>query len=285
MSDAQPDMTSRRAFPWWIIPAVLVLGVAGGVAWLFRYQIERLVEPRPTAPPTLAPSAAAGSGANPAGQLYATGFEDEAALQDWELFDDGIISAQGAGGFLTVRVDSVVDAGGYSGLNYTLEDFVLEFDAEKVAGSDNNSFFVVFRLVDGQNYNRFDISSDGWYSLSKVRDGVQTVVSDWMQSGAIQTGGARNRVRVEAVGDTFRFAVNGEPLELCVSYEEGVQPIPIDGGCEGGELAPEWVNGDLPAGKIGLGAQAYTEFVDQQVTPAETAVRFDNVQVMAPPAE
>jgi len=285
MSQQQPthekQLRSPRRFPWWIIPVALVLIVAFSVGWLFRFRIQRLLEPAPTLPPALS-APGDGDTAGTGGLLYQTDFADDEALADWELFDDGVIAAAGEDGQLVVSVNALMDAGGYSGLNYTLDDFVLEVDATKLDGPDNNAIFVVFRMVDGQNYNRFDISSDGYYSISRVRDGVQSVVSDWMPSPAINTGDGTNRLRVEAVGDTFRFAVNGEPLTLCVSYEEGVQPIPTTEECVGGEMVEEWVNDDLPRGKVGLGVQGYTGFDGQQTTPAQATVAFDNVEITAP---
>jgi len=272
--------SQRRRSRWWIIPLVLVLALAAAVVWIFRFRIARVFEAAPTAPPTLAvPSAGEGEVA----VLYETGFDADAEA-DWELFSDGIISAGIEDGRLAVGVNSLVDAGGYSGLNYTFGDFVLEVDATKVAGPDNNAMFVVFRLTDVQNYNRFDISSDGYYSLSKVRDGIQTTVSDWMPAPAILTGDETNRIRVEARGDTFRFAVNGEALPLCISYEEGVRPIPMDGECNGGEMADEWVDASQPQGKIGLGVQGYTGFDGEQTTPAEAAAAFDDLVIAAPKA-
>src|SRR5690606_7790351 len=216
---------SPRRFPWWIIPVALALIVMLAVGWVFRYRIQRLLEPAPTLPPALA-APDDGDTAGTGGLLYQTDFADDEALADWELFDDGVIAAAGEDGQLVGSGNALMDAGGYSGLNYTLDDFVLEVDATKVDERGNNAIFVVFRTVHGQNSNRLDISSDGYYSISRVRDGVQSVVSDWMPSPGINTGDGTNRLRVEAVGDTFRFAVNGEPLTLCVSYEEGVQPIP-----------------------------------------------------------
>lgn len=272
----------RRRSRWWIIPLILVVLLAAAVGWVFRFRIARVFEAAPTAPPTLAVSSS-GSGGEGAGLLYETGF-DEGAEADWELFDDGIISASVEDKRLVVEVDSLVDAGGYSGLNYTFGDFVLEVDATKLAGPDNNAMFVVFRLTDAQNYNRFDISSDGYYSLNKVRDGVQTTVSDWMALPAIRTGDETNRIRVEARGDTFRFAINGEALLLCISYEPGVQPIPMDGECNGGEMDEEWVDANLPQGKIGLGVQGYTGFDGEQTTPAQATAAFDDVVIAAPEA-
>ena len=62
---------------------------------------------------------------------------------------------------------------------------MLDVDATKLDGPDDNGIIVVFRLTDTDNYNRFDISSDGYYTLSIARDGVRLVISDWAASDAI----------------------------------------------------------------------------------------------------
>ncbi len=284
----EPEPERRRVRWWAVLLVVLVLVAVGAVGWVYRYRLAEMFEQPATLPPPppggdVTP-AEGGDGAE-VGPLYATDFEGADAAADWETFDDGIISAAVEGGELRVGVKSLVDTGTWSGLNYTFEDFVLEVDAAKREGSDDNSVLIVFRLTDGDNYNRVDISADGYYALSRVRGGVSEVVSDWHPSPAIQTGDATNRVRVEAVGDTFRFLVNGEALPLCVSYEAGVRPLWQGDECLGGEVTETWQNADLPAGKIGLGAQGLTAFDGEQSTMAETLIAFDNLTITAPGAE
>lgn len=280
----------RRRGRAWLIPlALIVLALLAGAGWLFRPRIARLLEPAatlPPPPPTAAPGSSAsgsdagGSGGD-SGVLYATDFEGE-ARGDWETFDDGKLSASIRDGMLVFGVNSVVDDGGWSGLNYTFDDFVLDVDATKLDGPDDNGIIVVFRLTDTGNYNRFDISSDGYYTLSVARDGLRTVISDWAASEAIQQGNATNHLTLTAVGDTFSFAVNGQPLRLCISDEEGVQPIPMPDECLGGTYVEAWTNGDLPRGKIGLGAQGIVGFDGEQTTNAVAVIGFDDVVISEP---
>lgn len=288
--DVQPDEPERiqpgERRRWWLIPlGGIALALVLAFLWVFRFRIQRAFEPAPTLPPPPPTAAEAG---DPAGAedgdeagsvLYQTGFDDPAQGADWELFDDGIVSAQIDGGQLVVEVDSITDQGTWSGLNFTFEDFVLEVDATKLAGPDENGIIVIFRLVDNENYNRFDITSDGYYRLFAVRDGVQQVVSDLAFSPAILTGEATNHLRVEAVGGEFRFSVNGEPLRLCVSDDENVRPIPMEDECLGGEYVMQWNDDDLMRGKVGLGAQGVTGFDGEQTTPAQATIGFDNLVI------
>lgn len=280
--DAPPARRTGRRIAW-IVAALVVALFLGGLAWVFRLRLQRAFEPAPTLPPTLdAPPAGGEAQAAGEGVLYATDFDDEAALADWELYDDGVIAARAADGQLVVSVNAPADEGAWSGLNYTLDDFVLEVDAAKVDGPDTSNTMVVFRLTDADNYNRFDVSADGYYMLSKVRDGAPTVVSDWIASPAIATGDGTNHLRIEALGDTFRFSVNGELLTLCVSEDGDVQPLPYEGECRGGAFSTEWHDDDLPQGRIGLGVQGYAVYNVDSVEPAQAAVAFDDLTISAP---
>lgn len=259
---------------------IVLVGVA--LAWLFRPRLERLLERPPTLPPpppTLAEGSVQGGDV-----LYAADFDDPAQAADWELYNDGIIAAQIAEGMLVVSVNALEDKGAWSGLNYTFEDFVLEVDARKLAGPDNNGIVVIFRLTDAANYNRFEISSDGYYRLSMVRNGVSRIVSDYNYATAILAGEATNHITLRAEGDTFRFAVNGQPLALCVSDDPNVQPLwdIASGACLGGAVSEAWHNADLPRGRIGLGVQGFTAFDGENLTPAQATVGFDNVVITRP---
>lgn len=280
----------QRRLKWWMVPAVLlVLGVLIGGGWLFRPRIERLFEAEatlPPPPPTRTPSAAGESGGEEAapasdGTLYAVDF-DTPPYDEWETGSDGVLTAEMRDGMLVYAVHAVVDEGGWSGLNFTFEDFVLDVDATKLAGPDDNGIIVVFRLTDEENYNRFDISSDGYYALSIVRDGLPRAISDWAASDAIQQGEATNHLTVTAIGETFSFAVNGQTLRLCVSDDPDSRPVPMPDECLGGEYVDAWTNGDLARGKIGLGAQGFVGFDGEESTLAEATIGFDNVVIGEP---
>jgi hypothetical protein len=276
------DRKPRRRRPrWWLIVLiVLALGIIAVVLWLNSRRLGEMFEPEPTLPPTAEAQQ---------GVLYATTFEDETQFADWEQFDDGFISAAIADGRLVFDVNALTDNGGWSGLNLTFSDFVLDVEATKLAGPDDNGIIVIFRLTDTDNYNRFDISSNGFYAVSQVRDGVATVVSDWNRSEAILTGEATNAIRVRAQGDSFQFAVNGTTLPLCVNPAPDVQPL-WDAStdpptCLGGEVTETWVNGDLIQGKIGLGAQGFVGYDGESSTSALATIGFDNLTIYPPGGE
>ncbi len=280
----------RRKRRWWIIPVILAVLIGGAAAYVYRFKIRRAFEPAatlPPPPPTAAAgeSAAGGSGSPvPAGPLYETTFDGDQPPDEWEQFDDGIVSAAISDGRLLVEVNALVDTGTWSGLNYTFEDFDLEVDAQKVEGGDESAILILFRLLDESDYNRLDIYADGYYSLSAIRDGEFQVISDFNKSEAIITGDGVNRISVSARGDQFSFAVNGETLPLCVAVDEGTRPLwDIQTGlCLGGEITETWKNDDLPRGKIGLGVHAYVGFDGESSTAASATAAFDNLVIQEP---
>ncbi len=273
----------RRRIPWPVFVLIPGLLIAAALVWVFQGRIAELLERPATLPPP-----PPGEGSTGTGILYQTDFSDAAAA-DWEpAFDDGSVSAAVAGGQLLVDVNALTDTGTWLAMNFTYADFVLEVDATKLGGSDDNGIIVLFRLVDDGNYNRFDISSDGYYSVSRARGGQPLLVSDWNASPAILTGAATNHIRITAIGSTFRFEVNGTPLLLCTSSDPGIQPIwdasAAEPTCLGGQVTDVWQDADLMQGKIGLGAQGFVGFDGQNSTPALATIGFDNLIIRAPDA-
>lgn len=274
----RPEKPRRKRRWWLLILVVALLIIAAGLIYVFQFRIAETFQAVPTLPPTP-------PGASTPGVLYYTDFENPAVTADWDIFKDGFISSAIKDGRLVVDVNALTDTPAWSGLHYTFADFALDVDATKLAGPDDNGIIVIFRLADDKNYNRFDISSDGYYSLSKVREGVPTVISDWNLSPAIKTGETPNHIRLTAVGDTFRFEVNGTPMALCSATDPAAQPLwdPANPGqCLGGVVADAWQNGDLPQGRIGLGAQGIVGFDGQDTTPALATIGFDNLVIKAP---
>lgn len=95
-------------------------------------------------------------------------------------------------------------------LNFS--DFMLEIEATKEAGPDDNVFGLALRKVDGSNYYAFLLSSDGYYQVAKRENGSWPYVSEWTKSSAIKTGNSTNLIKVTAKGDKLALYANGEKL-------------------------------------------------------------------------
>ncbi len=94
-------------------------------------------------------------------------------------------------------------------------DIRIEVDAQAVAGSEYNSFGVLCRYQDDENFYFFVLSNAGYYAIVKMIDGEQYQLTPERQlavRGIIRPGSQVNRVQAECVGDRLRLYANGHLL-------------------------------------------------------------------------
>ena len=123
--------------------------------------------------------------------LYSAGFD--ALADEWTEItgrQEALIEA----GTLRLRSE-LTNAGFYSAAFPHFADFDLQVQARAVGGPLNNGYGLIFRLQDKGNtaftddsYYLFLISSDGYYQVRRVLDGVERVLSTWIPSPVIQQG-------------------------------------------------------------------------------------------------
>jgi len=91
-------------------------------------------------------------------------------------------------------------------------DVQVEVDATKAAGPDDNDFGVICRYQDSDNFYSFLISSDGYYSTTKVANGTQEFLGsdNWLPTDAVNQGNATNRVRADCIGSSLTLWANGQ---------------------------------------------------------------------------
>ena len=218
--DAPPDSPVRRlrtaGVALWVA-VVAGLGITLGVAtdWLVEIPV-----PAP----------------EPGELLYATTFEADTDLAEWDLypgrdaaaivtvtdlvFEDTVPDGESLSG----QVLQVIHGAPYPGevvwssLNRKFNDFDLRVTAQQVAGPvDQNQYGVIFRYRDDENFYIFRVTSDQYYSVARVKDGIEEKISDWGVSDAIRA--AANEIRIVARGATFQFYVNGQLMPLCLRGE------------------------------------------------------------------
>lgn len=133
----------------------------------------------------------------------------------------------------------------------TFDDVVVEVDATKIAGPDDNDFGMICRYIDKSNFYLLVISSDGYYGIAKVRMGQYSMIgADQLQySSAIARGNSQNHLRADCTGSILRLYANGQ-------------------------LLMEAEDSDFSSGDVGLLAGAYNE---QGVD-----ILFDNFVVKKP---
>ena len=130
------------------------------------------------------------------------------------------------------------------GLNYT--DFIIEVETAQESGPDDNTYGMILRRVDWNNYYDFLISSDGYYEIAKLENNIWAPTS-WKKSSAIHTGNATNLIRVVCDGNKFSFYVNDVKLD-------------------------DYTDDSFPSGTIGF--TAGTNF-----SPGTVKIGFDNLKI------
>lgn len=93
-------------------------------------------------------------------------------------------------------------------------DVIVEVNATKAGGPDDNDFGVICRYQDLNNFYFFLISSDGYYGIGRVVAGEQTLIGDnqLYPDDAIRQGEATNHIRADCIGSSLTLHVNGVEL-------------------------------------------------------------------------
>lgn len=155
-------------------------------------------------------SATPGASALAAGDvLYADNFDD--ASSGWETWDEEDSTGQYEEGKFAIEVRAV-DTFYWTSVDQNFDDLVLDVDATKVDGVDDNHFGVIARFQDNQNFYLFSISSDGYYQIGYFENDEFTPLVDWSESEAINQGDATNHIQLKCQGDMLTWSVNGQEL-------------------------------------------------------------------------
>jgi hypothetical protein len=141
--------------------------------------------------------------------LFQDLFTDPSSGWQTERGDDHVIDYEN-GGFRIWGNRVHYDYWSIPNLNFT--DVQIEVNTDKLGGPDDNSFGVICRYQE-ENFYGFLISSDGYYGISKRKDGNHQILgADGMKvSPAINRGGS-NYIRADCIGSTLTLYVNGEKL-------------------------------------------------------------------------
>ncbi len=226
---------------------------------------------------------------HPGELLYATSFDD--FNDEWDLYPGrdsaqivadaaGSASSPLAGNRLVIKhgspgTDEVV----WSTLNRKFNDFDLRVTVHQLDGPvDQNQYGVIFRYRDEENFYLFRITSDGYASLAKVKNGWQEEVSVWgFPDPAVHQGDATNEIRVVAQGSAFRFFVNGQPVALCLKGNNKTSMWAGPGACvDGGELTYIYEDHAFQQGRVALAAGT--------IDGSEVTVAFDDLVIVGPEA-
>lgn len=162
--------------------------------------------------------------------------------------DNGVVHYDGDAFRIMIR-EANSDYWSTPGLN--LSNTIVDVDAVRVTGPENNLYGLACRWQDENNYYSFQVSDDGYYGIIRMKDGVRTVISgDQMQTtDLIQNGDGANHLRADCLDSTLTFYLNWIKLA-------------------------EVVDTTFSKGDVGIIASTLDE--------TGTDIRFDNFIVLAP---
>jgi hypothetical protein len=119
----------------------------------------------------------------------------------------------------------------------TFGDFVLEVDAWQRSGAPESSYGILFRLLDDQQFYRFDVTGNGLYIVERRQaDGTWLrLTPEWTPTSALNQGlNVANRLKVIATGPTLTFYANDVLLTQVVDEALATGNIALDAGTFGG---------------------------------------------------
>jgi WD40 repeat protein len=155
-------------------------------------------------------------------------FNDNGNLQDMQV----------QSGELDWTIDCVLNDGCY----YTqapngmpaLSDFDLSVDVKHLPGTTDGYAGIIFRFMNEYNYYYFLVNdADDTFLVGKLVDNTFTTIASWKKSSAIKSN-QFNRLRVEAVGSSFNFFING--IKVNSSEITGIPSGMV--GVAGGNFSP-----------------------------------------------
>lgn len=118
-----------------------------------------------------------------------------------------------SGGYVIYVADADTEHWAIPGKSFQA-DVVVEVNAARRGGPENNDYGVMCRVQDLDNFYFFWISSDSYQVIGKRENGeMKFLSSDQMQfTDGIKGGTETNRIRAECVGNTLKLVVNGRTV-------------------------------------------------------------------------
>jgi hypothetical protein len=133
---------------------------------------------------------------------------------------------------------------------FSLSDVVIDVHTVQTSSAGDNSWGVVCRYLDVDNYYGFEISDDQYFTIYAFLDGEFVSLHKWSQLGSIASGeGANNRLTASCVGDMLTLSLHGQEIASVMDNR-------------------------LTAGDVGLTASTYDG--------TGAAVQFDNLRLQRP---
>jgi hypothetical protein len=187
-------------------------------------------------------------GANP-DILFQDDFSDNTG--DWYTYidDNGITDYESEGFRIHINEPNAYH---WTNPSKKFTDTRIEVEATKLSGPEGNDFGIICRYQDDNNFYFFTISSDGYFAIAKLVDGVETLIGKeelGFDEVTINSGETTNLIRADCKGSSLTLYANGKQLSKVQDTE-------------------------FTSGDIGLIASTYEE--------SGTDILFDNLIVRVP---
>jgi len=151
--------------------------------------------------------------------LFKDGFSH--TRSGWDRVQKGDYIADYAEGVYRIYVSKPnVDI--WSSPDLSFEDAIIQVDATKGGGPDDNNFGIFCRMDENASrFYYFVISSDGYYGIGKMTGGQQILLGDdvMQPSEHIHQGYAQNHIQAECVGERLSLSVNGNQIAEVIDQE------------------------------------------------------------------
>ncbi len=119
-----------------------------------------------------------------------------------------------AGAYRMMVQPSMSDLQAVSGQSYG--DVQIEVDATRQAGPVYNRFGLICRFVDMNDFYFFAVSSDGYYAIGKMKNGITSLLGQEMMAynASITQEGEPKHLRFDCIGNSLKGYVNGQILAI-----------------------------------------------------------------------
>ncbi|HKZ70223.1 MAG TPA: hypothetical protein VJ020_09090 [Anaerolineales bacterium] len=180
-------------------------------------------------------------------RIFSDDFSQDLKL--WETFAEPGATSQIIDGHLQIMLTNPA-AFAFTMAAINVTDFDLTVNTALGGGGQTNSYGVIFRYIDNQNFYRFDVAGDGMWGLSRRNNDQWISLRELEPASAINTGAAAaNALRIVARASEFTFYANGVEL---------------------GRLS----DNTLPVGRVGLFVSTFDD--------PNAQVSFDDMNIVKP---
>lgn len=104
---------------------------------------------------------------------------------------------------------------------HAYQDVRVEADTSRLAGPEVNLYGLLCRAIDEVNFYFFVISSDGYYTIGKVKNNESFLLGQEMMAynAVIARGESVNHLRFDCIGSTLTGYINDEMVALTEDEE------------------------------------------------------------------